>query len=246
MTAVGDARFRALSKRAVPIDSEELRRLSPMLILAPHQDDETLGCGGLIARASALGLKPLVAYLTDGGASHVGSPTWPAERLAARRNLEALSALRVLGVEPEDVVWLGWPDASPPPSGSQFYDETLQRLRRWTQDRGARSVWAPWSGEAHCDHLAAAVLAKALRDVLEPRPSLFSYFVWGWEEVGVDDAKCVRSLDCTSSVEIRRRALACHETQMTSLIDDAEFAFTISPELAALTGRTVEIFLELA
>lgn len=39
-----------------------------MLVLAPHPDDETLGCGGLLARAADQGLRPRVAFLTNGAA----------------------------------------------------------------------------------------------------------------------------------------------------------------------------------
>ena len=36
------------------------------LILAPHADDESLGCGGLIAACCERGQPPVVAILTDG------------------------------------------------------------------------------------------------------------------------------------------------------------------------------------
>ncbi len=43
------------------------------LILAPHPDDESLGCGGLIAACVAAGRSPLVVILTDGAGSHPNS-----------------------------------------------------------------------------------------------------------------------------------------------------------------------------
>ena len=39
------------------------------LILAPHADDESLGCGGLIAACCERGQQPIVVILTDGAAS---------------------------------------------------------------------------------------------------------------------------------------------------------------------------------
>jgi hypothetical protein len=42
----------------------------------------------------------------------------------------------------------------------------------------------------------------------------------------------------------RRLALACHRTQTSDLIADAEEAFLIPPDLAALTDRNAEIFIE--
>ncbi len=53
------------------------------LILAPHADDESLGCGGLIAACCERGQQPVVAILTDGAASHPGSKRYPPERHAA-------------------------------------------------------------------------------------------------------------------------------------------------------------------
>ncbi|MBI2934851.1 MAG: PIG-L family deacetylase, partial [Chloroflexi bacterium] len=45
----------------IPIPQE--RRL---LVLAPHIDDEVIGCGGVIGRLSRLGAEITVVYLTDG------------------------------------------------------------------------------------------------------------------------------------------------------------------------------------
>ena len=48
-----------------------LLRGRPLLVLAPHPDDESLGCGALLAQAFA-GAGAHVACLTDGAASHPG------------------------------------------------------------------------------------------------------------------------------------------------------------------------------
>ena len=55
------------------------------LVLAPHPDDESLGCGGLIAACVAANRPPLVVVLTDGAGSHPGSVAYPPDRLRAAR-----------------------------------------------------------------------------------------------------------------------------------------------------------------
>src|SRR5471032_3343833 len=82
------------------------------LVLAPHQDDDVLGCGGLIALRRLAGRDVHVAYLTDGSASHPGHPTLTPSLLAAQRAMEARTALRVLGVESRAIHFLGARDGA--------------------------------------------------------------------------------------------------------------------------------------
>ena len=56
------------------------------LVLAPHADDESLGCGGLLAQAVAAGLQPGVLVLTDGAGSHPGSTRYPPARSSRTRS----------------------------------------------------------------------------------------------------------------------------------------------------------------
>ena len=142
--ALGHAAWRKLRQGARPLDDARLAALSPLLVLAPHQDDETLGCGGLLATASRLGLEPRVAYLTDGAASHLGSPTWPRARLARARRREALAALAVLGVPQAQVQFLDWPDAHPFAADSADYRRSMAQLTAWMARVRPASVWAPW------------------------------------------------------------------------------------------------------
>ena len=247
MNAVGHEAWTRLRRRAIALDGDRLRSLSPILVIAPHQDDETLGCGGLLAVASALGLRPRVAFLTDGAASHKGSATYTPRRLARTRRREALRALDVLGVPVRDVLFLGWPDARPHPGGAPEYEGAVEGLCAWVRRRPPASVWSPWRGESHCDHEAAAAVARDVASRLPTGPVLMDYLVWGWEEEAhLEVGAPVWALDCPQTIDQRVRALACHRTQTTDLIVDASEAFRIPERLAALTRRPVELYLERA
>jgi LmbE family N-acetylglucosaminyl deacetylase len=90
-----------------------------LMIFAPHPDDESLGAGGLIQRILGAGGKVKVVFMTSGdgypegveteeGISH---PTWKDYRKYGKeREVEALCALAILGLEEQQVTFLGFPD----------------------------------------------------------------------------------------------------------------------------------------
>src|SRR5580704_16937481 len=59
------------------LDPSDLMGAQPLLVLAPHPDDESLGCGGLIADCQARGQPVYVLILTDGAGSHRNSREYP-------------------------------------------------------------------------------------------------------------------------------------------------------------------------
>ncbi|MFQ3611643.1 MAG: PIG-L family deacetylase, partial [Fimbriimonadales bacterium] len=86
--------------------------------IAPHPDDEVLGCGGLIAEAVRQGSAVRVVSITAGdgfsGAATFASRTKPTPEdylgLGILRTQELRHACRLLGLQDEDVVLLGYPD----------------------------------------------------------------------------------------------------------------------------------------
>lgn len=247
MTAIGETAWTKLGLLADALTEEDLRALSPIVVLAPHPDDETLGCGGLLAKATSMGLKPRVVYLTDGSASHRASKQWPPSRLAEVRRAEALAALAILGVEADDILFLGWPDAAPYRPNTSRYEAAFAQMSMWLDTFGPSSIWAPRSGESHCDHAAACDLADDLKRRRPAKLRRLDYMVWGWADDMVASQRGdeqVWRLCCVESTLMRRRALACHLTQTTGLIADAEDAFLIPDNLAALSERPAEIFIE--
>ena len=85
-----------------------------ILIVAPHPDDETLGCGGAIALLRQLNVSVKVLIVSDGTKSHPNSLTYPPPALKELRERESLAALAILGVASEAVTFLGMPDGAVP------------------------------------------------------------------------------------------------------------------------------------
>lgn len=83
------------------------------LIIAPHNDDEILGAGGIIQRYLGKDGHVLVAMITNGDGQRRRPPLIPRAdfvKLGYRRQRESLESLKVLGLSPEDVFFLGYPD----------------------------------------------------------------------------------------------------------------------------------------
>src|SRR5271165_6675226 len=77
-----------------------LATLGRVAVFAPHPDDESLGCGGLIARLKDEGSLVHVVVMSDGSGSHPNSRRYPGPKLAALRQTEARAAVARLGLDP--------------------------------------------------------------------------------------------------------------------------------------------------
>lgn len=156
----------------VPADA---RRRS-CLVLAPHGDDEVLGCGATILARRSAGARVVVAYVTDGGAF----PDWldPVDNVA-KRLAETDSAAAALGLDKSDVVQLAFPDGlleSAERSGA--LGAALERVLSDVQPDDVLTT-SPW--DPHPDH---AALGRAVRSAVRPGgPRLLEYPIWQWESI---------------------------------------------------------------
>ena len=83
-----------------------------IVVLVPHQDDEILMCAGILKRAAELSLSPAVVMVTNGDYK---SPDYS---IGHDRLRETLEGLKVLGVDAESVVFLGYADTGMPEEDS--------------------------------------------------------------------------------------------------------------------------------
>jgi len=142
-----------------------------ILIAAPHPDDETLGCAGIIQKAVEMKLPVRVVFLTNGDNNEwsfllyrkipVLAPG-QVRGMGEVRQKEALAAGAILGVPPEDLVFLGYPDfgclhilrehwGDRPP-----YRSMLTRVTA-VPYAGARRPGAPYSGESILSDITGVV-----------------------------------------------------------------------------------------
>lgn len=148
------------------------------LVLAPHPDDELLGCGGLLRLLAAEGRDLQLLAVTDGGASHPQSALWPAARLKQARALESMEALRRLGAPGLPLLRLGLDDGQVSAQADRLADALDGMLRP------GDVLIATWRMDGHPDHEAVgrAAAAAALRHgaMLLEMP----IWMWHWAEAG--------------------------------------------------------------
>jgi N-acetylglucosamine malate deacetylase 1 len=170
------------------------------LVVAPHPDDEALGCGGTVALLTDKGASVTILTATDGEATK-GAPVSP-EEIARRRRLEAERSAAALGASPR---FLGLPDGSLTEHG----EELTAALRAAIAELAPEAVFAPWPLDGGSDHRAVAdAVAAAISDTEGPE-------VWGYEVWTALAPN--RIVEITPVIERRRAALAAHETASLAL-----------------------------
>lgn len=187
------------------------------LVIAPHADDEVLGCGALISEAAKERRIAAVAFLTDGAGSHPCGTDIDRRKLAALRRREAIAAIRMLGPSAPLPLFLDWPDAHPHPLQSEAFTATANRLAKICDRCGVDAIAVTRRDEPHRDHVAAFDVARetARRAVRHPR--LFEYIVWAPRAPGRD---FIAVKTAPIALGKRKRALAQHKSQMTPMLGD--------------------------
>jgi LmbE family N-acetylglucosaminyl deacetylase len=214
------------------------------LILAPHPDDESLGCGGLIAACVAAGRPPLVVILTDGAGSHPNSKSFPPARLRACRAQEVRDAVGILGLGEDRLVFLNQPDAAAPIDGPGFEAVMATLLALIGKEPRCSAIVAPWRYDPHCDHEAAALLGVAVAAGAGIKH--IAYPVWGWTLAA--DAAIPETviggfrLDIGRFLVAKRDAIQAHRSQYGDLITDDPEGFRLSAGLLSIFEVPFETF----
>lgn len=174
-----------------------------LLVFGPHPDDLEIGLGGTIARHTSIGLQVGLCDLTAG---ELGSNGTPDERLR-----EAEEARVVLGA-----AWrenLRWPDGGIDGTPDQIRS-AVELIRR----HQPRTIAIPYGGDRHPDHVAAnrvltlAAFKSGLRRFDTGQPPwradwVCQYFI-------NDSIAPSFVIDVSGFYEQKRRALACHRSQL--------------------------------
>ena len=172
----------------------DLSHARSVLVIAPHPDDETLGCGGTLALlAKTSQVHVLLVTNGDGGG---GLP----EETSAVRKQEMAAALGVLGIR-SPVRQMDEPDG-------RFVDSARFRaaLAQAIRETSPNWVLLPWLLDSHSDH---ARISRASSELLQTTDveTLAYYETW-------TPLPATHVVDITSTIEQKKAALACHETAL--------------------------------
>lgn len=179
----------------VPLPVESLRSI---LVIAPHQDDEAIGAGGTLLRASAAGVKIDVLYVTDGAARNASYAKSTLDSIRIR-NEEAQEVCSKLGANSHR---LDISNLAPRPTLGH-----LDRLAELIHTLNPQVVMAPWILDSPAKHR----LVNHLLWLANKRSGLPKFEVWGYQ---VHNTLFPNGyVDVTSVAEQKLEILRCFRSQ---------------------------------
>ena len=219
------------------------------LVIAPHPDDESLGCGGALALLARLGADVRVLFMSDGTGSHPNSPSYPAPRLAALREAEAHAALTALGLDASVAHFLRLKDTRVPFQRDSDFSAAVWRCRAEIEAFGPTTLLFPWRRDPHCDHEASWQIVQAAVKAWPSKLRMIEYPVWIWEHLASDNVPLGTDmtawrLDVRDVLEQKRAAIEAHRSQVSSLISDDPEGFRLAPSMISHFLKPWEVYLE--
>lgn len=154
--------------------------LKSILVIAPHPDDETLGCGGTLVLSERFGTAVHVAILTDGGASHPGHPQFTSEELVALRREEAITAASRLGLKLDRVAFLNEPDGTLANLNSQQKEDLVRKIAKLLERISPDVVLLTYGHDGSSEHDASYELVQLAVGLTGREPRMLEYPIWAW------------------------------------------------------------------
>lgn len=182
-----------------------------VLIIAPHPDDEILGCAGLIQKLAKLKREVVLVAITNGTMSHPDSSYYTSEKLNQIRPEESLQALNVLDLEIQiERIALNIMDGQISNKTELLY-QALENITR-SDD----ILISTYEMDGHPDHEAAGQVVKYFAQQHEL--SCYRVFIWTWHwakpnHPSFNLEQCFKVELDLSEVYKKRQAIACFQSQ---------------------------------
>lgn len=197
------------ANQAAPPEVVAVPAAQSVLVLAPHPDDEAIGCGGTLCLHSRDGARVTVAYMTDG---RLGSLRLQGDALVGRqresfqgelikaRKAEAAAAGRILGTG--ELVFLDFPEGE-----LRRCRDSVRRVADLLVACQPEIVYLPFPADRHRDHVETARIFSGAVGEVTNGCQVFAYEVWSPLY-----PNCM--VDISDVVEIKRQALLQFATQL--------------------------------
>ena len=192
-------KLRALLAKQPPAEDGWKPAGGAVMVIAPHPDDEVIGCGGTVCRHIAAGDAVSVIYLTRGESSR-GYPWLAPSEKQTKRMREALNSCAILGVK--DTLFLNGADGNL--SDPQVMAALQANVVAAVQLHNPRVIYVPHAEDNHADHIAAFRMVMEIAKEMSPAPTVYQYELWS--PLYADFA-----VDISGQMKAKIRAIRCHE-----------------------------------
>lgn len=231
------------------LEKIRVQDLGASLIIAPHPDDETLGCGGTVALLRKYDIPVHFIFVSDGTMSHPNSKKFPELKLRKLREKEAKEAVLALGGDKDCMEFLRIKDTRVPHRNDPDFMETVARIAKSILAIQPETVFIPWQKDPHRDHQATWEIMSEVWSKLENKPRVLEYPIWLWElgnpeDVEVIDQMKKLAVNIEETLPVKNKALSAHVSQVTAMIDDDPEGFMLSEQVIAHFNIPTEVFFE--
>ncbi len=184
---------------------------SRVLILAPHPDDEILGCAGLMQKLSTLQRNLVLVAITNGTGSHPNSKRYTPDQLNQIRPAESKAALKVLNIQNTQRVAFNLQDGAIGTLYGDFYAQLEQLL----EPNDILITTYEKDGHPDHEHSAKVVFDLAQKHQLKH----FQVLIWAWHWAEPNNAQITWEqayrLDLSSNeLTLKHRAIQCFKSQL--------------------------------
>ena len=207
----------------------------PVIVVAPHPDDETLGCGGLLSTLESLGTPTTVLLVSDGEAADADLDTAARRELSQLRRSEFESAMQLLAPSAHQVC------AQLPDGGLADHEAELERAIL-NLVGGASLIVAPHPHDLHPDHEAVGRAAVSVAHARGIPLMAYGIWLWSWTQPGDpahqwQDARILTLAD--QVLATKRAAIACYSSQLEPRLSDGP---VLPPEVLMHHTREFEVY----
>lgn len=211
---------------------------SRAVVVAPHPDDEVLGCAGLLMELAQAGRDILLIAVSDGEGSHAHISTMSAGLLAHLRPAETLAALRVLELVQVEIMRANIPDGRVGAHRLKLQDLLLAYVQR------SDTVLASWHLDGHPDHDAAGDVCREVGRRIGCHVIEVPVWLWHWrqpDDAGIPWGSARKLALSQEQVQRKAQALQCYRSQLEPDMSTGNAA-VLSDEVLAHFLRPYEIY----
>ena len=189
------------------------QRPGNVLVVAPHPDDDVIGAGGTMALLAQAGKQVFSVYVTDGSSFPGSALRGTTEQVIALRQKEAIAALKA--VKAKGGIFLKGSSTKIKNNSSRAVEHALRDVLRFFMPE---SICVPVPFDTHPTHHAVLqITLRVLRSMRNYFPELWGYAVWG----GIFSTRGFKIVDISAVVELKRKAIRMHKSQIAYKAYDA-------------------------